>query len=88
MLARAQRIRETIGTAGWQDILAIHQEKLTESREDFFNLMSSKPETMNLKAAARYAVRAKALEDFRESIEDTQKMLAENNPQLARAGTR
>ena len=68
-----------MGTSGWQDISAILDELIQETEADFSALLAREPEKINLRTAQKYAVRAKALNDFRESIEDTQKLLATEN---------
>ena len=85
-LERAQRIRETLGTAGWRDISAMLAEQEAEPREELYAIIGRRPDTLTGKSAVRLAARSAALKDFRESIEDTQKLLLDNRPQLARAG--
>ncbi len=77
---RNQRIRETMGTPGWPDIAAILDELIQETEADFSALLAREPEKINLRTAQKYAVRAKAFKDFRESIMDTQRAIG-NNPQ-------
>lgn len=84
-MERAQRIKETMGTSGWRDILAILDEQIADPKDRLYAIMSSRPDTLTGKAAIRLASRSKALIDFRESIEDALKPL-ENSPQPARAG--
>lgn len=79
-MERAQRIRETMGTAGWQDIAATLDDLINETETEFKALLARSPEKINLKVAQKYAVRAKAFEDFRESLRDSLKPL-ENGPQ-------
>lgn len=85
-LEKANRVKETMGTSGWQDIDAILDELIVETEADFSALLAREPEKINLRTAQKYAVRAKAFKDFRESVMDALKPL-ENNPQPARAGT-
>ena len=69
-----------MGTSGWQDISAILDELIQETEADFSALLAREPEKINLMTAQKYAVRSKAFKDFRESIMDTQRAIA-NNPQ-------
>ena len=83
---RAQRIRDTLGTAGWRDISTMLAEQETEPPEELYAIIGRRTDTLTGKSAVRLAARSAALKDFRESIEDTQKLLLDNRPQLVRAG--
>lgn len=77
---RAQRIRETMGTAGWREILAILDERIREPKDRLYAIMGRKPEDLTGKTALKLAIRAKALEDFKEEVLDTQKLLQDSRP--------
>ncbi len=73
---RAKRIADTLSTPGWQDIEAIRSGMAEEYRQDLYHMISTTPDKLTGKAAVRLASKAKALEEFRESVEDELKVLA------------
>lgn len=84
---RARRIKETMGTPGWVDIAAMLAEQIQEPQSALMEIIAKRPDTLTGRKSVSLAARSRALIDFRESIEDTQKLLA-NSPQPVRAGNR
>lgn len=79
----AQRIRETMQTAGWADIMGILTEISGDARGQLIGIIARKPDTLTGKTAIRLASRSAALTDFREEVEGALKLL---DPQPGRAG--
>lgn len=75
---RARRIQETMDTPGWVDIAAMLDEQAREPKDELYEIMAKKPDTLTGKAALKYAIRAKALCDFKESLQDEVRQLPEN----------
>lgn len=66
---RAQEIQHTLSTAGWRHIEAIRSSLSNDAREELFELMARKPDTLTGKVALKLAIRSKALSDLKEAIE-------------------
>lgn len=75
MIERAERIKDTVSTPGWGDILAILHDQINESQEQFFHIMVTKPESATGKTGIKYSSRAKALMDFRDEVQESWKIL-------------
>lgn len=72
---RAQRIYDTMHSAGWRDISAMLNEAAREPEDELYEIMAKKPDTLTGKTALKYAIKAKALRDFMESLQDIVKIL-------------
>ena len=69
-------IRDTIQTPGWAHIEAMLLEQSAEPKDELYEILSSaRGDSIELTTARRLATRAKALQDFRESIYDRIKVL-------------
>lgn len=75
---RARRIDETMRTPGWRDIAAMLNAQAKEPEDELYEIMSKKPDSLTGKTALKYAIRARALRDFMESLQDEIKLLSEN----------
>jgi len=78
----AQRIQAVLSMPGWVDIKQMFDEAILEPREKLAHIMASEPDKLTGKTAIKYAVRARAISDLLEDIEDSQKAL----PQSERTG--
>ena len=67
---RAQRIKEFIGSQVGHEILAMMDEAAKEPEDELYEIMAKKPDSLTGRTAIKYAVRAKALRDFKESLLD------------------
>lgn len=72
---RAARIQATINTPGWSDIASLVNELIRGAKDEAFQILKSRPESMTGRTAIRLSSRAGALEDLLESIEDEVKIL-------------
>ena len=71
----AVQIQATMETPGWAHIMAMLDEQATEPKDELYEIMSRKPDTLTGKSAIRLASRCAALKDFKESIFDKLKIL-------------
>lgn len=72
-------------TPGWRDIAAILEAEAKEPEDELYEIMAKKPDSLTGKTALKYAIKAKALRDFMEILQDEVKLA--NQPQPAnRAG--
>ncbi len=74
----ARRIQETMHTPGWKDIASMLNAQAKEPEDELYEIMAKKPDTLTGKAALKYAIRARALRDFMESLQDEVNLLPEN----------
>lgn len=72
---RAARIQATVNTPGWSDISDLVNELIRGAKDEVFQILKSRPESMTGRTAIRMSSRAGALEDLLESIEDEIKIL-------------
>ncbi len=77
-LARAKRLHDTMQTPGWADAMAMLDEQANEPRDELFDMIARTPDKLTGKTSIRLASRAKALKDYRESLEDEIKILLPN----------
>lgn len=70
MNERAQRIREFLGSQVGHEIMAILDEMAREPKDELWEIMAKKPDTLTGKTALKYAIRSKALTDFKEALAD------------------
>jgi len=71
----AAEIQATLQTPGWQHIEAMLIEQASEPKDELWEIMSRKPDTLTGKSAIRLASRSAALNDFKESVYDRLKIL-------------
>ena len=83
-MSRAERIRDTMHTPGWQDIAAMLNEQAQEPQDELWEIMAKRPDTLTGRTALKFAIKSKALREFYESLQDELKKA--NQPQPARAG--
>lgn len=62
-------------TPGWVDILSMLEEQAREPEAELYEIMAHKPDTLTGKTALKYAIRAKALREFKASVEDEIRIL-------------
>ena len=74
-LDRAARIQTTVNTPGWVDISALAVELISAAKDEAYQILKSRPESMTGRTAIRLSSRAGALEDFLESVADEIKIL-------------
>lgn len=74
-LERAQRLQEMMHTAGWLDLVSMLNAQAKEPEDELYEIMSKKPDSLTGKTALKYAIRARALRDFMESLMDEVKLL-------------
>lgn len=77
-LDRARRIQVTINTPGWADIVEELEAIRLEAFEKLEHMMDKTPEKLTGKSAVGLAARRRGLKEFRESIEDSIKLLTPN----------
>ena len=68
MSDKAQRIYDTMHTAGWPDIVEILDEMIEAPRVQLFDLMAHKPDSLTGKTAISKASRSRGLSDFKEEL--------------------
>ena len=84
MSARGERIMQTMHTPGWLDIEAMLNEQASGPESELCEIMAKRPDTLTGKTALKYAIKARALRDFMESLKDEVRLT--NQPQPIRAG--
>ena len=67
---RAQRIKEFIGSQVGYEILAMLDEQAKEPQDELWEIMAKKPDSLTGKTALKYAIKSKALNDFKDSLLD------------------
>lgn len=72
----AERLRYVLQSPGWADIEQMIDEEIKENRDELLHIMAKKPDSLTGKTALKYAIRASALEDLKEQILDSQKVLS------------
>lgn len=72
---KAVEILETLNSAGWKHIKAIFDEHIKLPKDELFEIMSARPETVTGKAAFLRAGRSKGCSDLLEEIESKPKLL-------------
>ena len=82
--SRASRLRHLMNTEGWGDIASMLEEQISEAKDAIYNIMTSNPDTLTGKKAIGLANRARALEEFKESLLEAKQI----SPQPVRAGVR
>lgn len=80
----AIQIQSIMQHPGWKHIEAMLDAQVLEIKTEFYERVCSNPEQMIGKKGIRLGSRAKALEDFKESIYDRIKIL---NPTPKRGGS-
>jgi len=80
----AEAIRYCLQSPGWLHIQKMIDDEIQTNRDELSELMAKNPDKLTGKTAIKYAVRARALEDLKEEIFGSQKLLA---PQPGRAGS-
>ena len=68
MTDKARRIHATMQTAGWADIVLMLDEMAAAAKDELFETMVKRPDTLTGKAAIAKASRAKALIEFKEEL--------------------
>lgn len=68
MSDKAQRIYDTMHTPGWPDIEAILDEMSGGPKEELWDIMSRKPDTLTGRTAIAKANRSRGLSDFKEEL--------------------
>lgn len=71
----AAEIQSTLNSPGWRHIEAMLDEQAQEPKDELYEIMSRKPDTLTGKGAIRLASRASALKDFKESVYSRLKIL-------------
>ena len=67
---RAIRFREFIGSQVGHEVIAMLDDMAKEPQDELFEIMARKPDSLTGKTALKYAIRAKALRDFKQEILD------------------
>lgn len=74
-LHRASLIQDTMNTPGWLHIKGILDEHIQSPRLQLWEIMAKRPDLLTGKKAVSLAARSNALEDFKESVEDSLNIL-------------
>lgn len=77
-LDRARRLQEMMRTPGWLDLVAMLNAQAKEPEDELYEIMAKKPDSLTGKTALKYAIKARSLRDFMESLQDEIKLLPEN----------
>lgn len=80
----AEALQYVLSHRGGQVLMAMLDEQIMEPKHEFYEKMASNPESMIGKKGIKLSAKAKALEDFKESITDLVKTLA---PTRSRGGS-
>lgn len=72
----ARAVQAILQTPGWAVIKRLANEEIDEAKGALYRLMHSYPDKLTGKSALKYAIRARALEDFLESVEDSRKVVS------------
>jgi len=67
---RAIRIKEFLQSQVGVEIIAILDKEAKEPEDELYQIMAARPDSLTGKTAIKYAVRAKALRDFKELLLD------------------
>jgi hypothetical protein len=67
---RSERIYSLSLCEGFPELIEMLKEQISEPKDRLYSIMSSKPDTLTGKSAIKLAATAKALERFKESLED------------------
>lgn len=73
----AAEIQETLNTPGWAHINALFSEHISTPKDELFEIMCTRPETITGKSAYMRAGRARGCADLLEAIHDKLKILAQ-----------
>lgn len=73
----ASEIAETLASPGWAHIKALFDEHIATPKDELFEIMCSRPETITGKSAFMRAGRARGCADLLEAINDKLKILAQ-----------
>ena len=65
---RALRVNDTMNTPGWLDIIQMLDEMSQAPKDELFEIMVNKPETLTGRTAIAKANRAKGLIEFKEEL--------------------
>lgn len=68
MNAKAERIHATMHTPGWADIIQLLDEMAQTPKDELFEIMVRKPESLTGRTAIAKANRAKGLIEFKEEL--------------------
>lgn len=71
----AERIKYVLQSQGWVDIQQMMDDEIKENRDELQHIMAKRPDTLTGKTALKYAIRASAIEDLKEQILGSQKIL-------------
>ena len=70
MSDRANRFRYFLDSEVGQEVIALLDSEAKEPEDELYEIMSKKPDTLTGKTALKFAIRAKALRDFKETLLD------------------
>lgn len=70
MNEKAQRMKEFLGSQVGHELIAMLDEQAKEPEDELYQIMAKKPDTLTGKTALKYAIRAKALRDFKQELHD------------------
>ena len=71
----ASELFETMQTPGWKVAASMLDEQINTPKTEFYESVANRPEQMTGPQGIRLAARAKALEDFKESLSDKIRVL-------------
>lgn len=66
--SRAQRLRHLMNCEGWSDLMAMLDEQISEPKDALYEVMTRQPHLLDKPTSIAKANRARALEDFKESL--------------------
>lgn len=70
MNEKAQRIKEFLGSQVGHEVIAMLDEMAKEPECELYEIMAKRPDSLTGKTALKYAIRAKALRDFKQELYD------------------
>lgn len=71
---RAARLRHLANCEGWDDLASMLDQAIAEYKEALYHKMSLESEDLTKQTSLKLAAKAKALEDFKDSILDANKV--------------
>lgn len=74
MSNRSDRLYSISQCDGFSELMAMLKEQILEPKEKLYHLISTKPEALTGRQSIKLASTAKALENFKESLEDEIKL--------------
>lgn len=74
-MERARQIQATMETPGWVHIASLFAEHISLPKDELFEIMAARPESVTGKAAFMRAGRSKGCSDLLEAIKDELKIL-------------